>query len=747
MTNRALAILIFVSSLAQNLPAAEPADTASMDPSSEMEEVTVTALRRSERLQDVPVSITALAGAALAEQKITNLTDVVSLVPNLQAGGTVGEGVPVFALRGVSMADFSLNQQGPVATYYDEVYKGSFPFLGLDLFDIERIEVLRGPQGTLYGKNTTGGAVNLISRKPGFDTEGYLTLGYGNYDRKEANGAYQAALSDKLAMRTAFTYAYGDGWFRNALPGHPDMNGTDQWGARLSLLYNANDRLSFLLRLTGTRQNPINFGIYARPGAAGIGAGIYEAYGIELSDSALFRAGLSRYELEDERALHRLHKTASAALTTTWNISDALAVTSVTSTDYGRLYVPEDADGSPMALIEDDVFSVAHQMAEDLRIASAHDTGLNYIFGVYYNRESMTAGTEFHYFTDIPLPCQPSLVACVVRNHFDQTKTTTAAYADLSYKLSEPFILRSGLRVTHDRGSISDYRAQLLNSDGTPVANTVPGSLDFNATTGDHFSNDNVTGKVGFDYKPTPENLLYISVSKGYRASAFNAQAYFLPTELNVAGPETVWAYELGAKSQLLNRLITVNAALFHYAYRGQQALNVDSAPLAQTLVNIPRSRIDGAEVELTAHPIDALRLNLGVGLLRTRIQDAVVSGVDLSGNRLPNSPSVSLTTGVDWDVARTSQGRFTLGLNANMNSKQYLELFNVPRLAQKSVTLLNGQLRYHTPDDRYGVSVWGRNLGNKFYVTSAIDVSGFGFDYFHLGTPRTYGIDFDARL
>ena len=185
MTNRALAILIFVSSLAQNLPAAEPADTASMDPSSEMEEVTVTALRRSERLQDVPVSITALAGAALAEQKITNLTDVVSLVPNLQAGGTVGEGVPVFALRGVSMADFSLNQQGPVATYYDEVYKGSFPFLGLDLFDIERIEVLRGPQGTLYGKNTTGGAVNLISRKPGFDTEGYLTLGYGNYDRKE----------------------------------------------------------------------------------------------------------------------------------------------------------------------------------------------------------------------------------------------------------------------------------------------------------------------------------------------------------------------------------------------------------------------------------------------------------------------------------------------------------------------------------------------------------------------------------
>lgn len=165
----------------QALMAQTAAETVAADP----QEIVVTAQKRSERLQDVPISISAIGGDAVRKQRLSSADDLVSKVANLQLTSTVGDGTPIFALRGVSMSDYSLNQSGPVATYYDEVYKGNFAFLGVALYDLERVEVLRGPQGTLYGKNTTGGAVNLISRKPEIGkTEGYVNLGYGNYNRR-----------------------------------------------------------------------------------------------------------------------------------------------------------------------------------------------------------------------------------------------------------------------------------------------------------------------------------------------------------------------------------------------------------------------------------------------------------------------------------------------------------------------------------------------------------------------------------
>jgi iron complex outermembrane receptor protein len=166
-----------------------------------VEDIVVTAQRREERLQDVPVSVTALSGDTLKSQRIINASDLASVTPNLQSVSTVGSSTPIFALRGISMSDYSLNQASPVATYFDEVYKGNFALLGVSLFDLERVEVLRGPQGTLYGKNTTGGAVNLIAERPGFEPEASLSAGYGNFNRYEANGALQMPLNNTLAAR------------------------------------------------------------------------------------------------------------------------------------------------------------------------------------------------------------------------------------------------------------------------------------------------------------------------------------------------------------------------------------------------------------------------------------------------------------------------------------------------------------------------------------------------------------------
>src|SRR5580704_19594104 len=181
--------------------AAAHADAPPLDTDA-IQEIVVTASKRSESLQSVPVSVTALTSAQLSQLKMDSPSDLVTQVPNLQVNGIVGEGSPLFSLRGVSMFDYSLNQSSPVASYIDEVYKGNFTLFGVELYDLERVEVLRGPQGTLYGKNTTGGAINFITHKPGFDTEGDIKVGFGDYNRREIEGAFQTALvPERVAVR------------------------------------------------------------------------------------------------------------------------------------------------------------------------------------------------------------------------------------------------------------------------------------------------------------------------------------------------------------------------------------------------------------------------------------------------------------------------------------------------------------------------------------------------------------------
>src|SRR5450631_2464674 len=237
------------------------ADTAPAD-SDGIQEIVVTAEKRSETLQSVPVSVTAITSAQLGQLKLDTPSDLVTQVPNLQVNGIVGEGSPLFSLRGVSMFDYSLNQSSPVASYIDEVYKGNFTLFGVELYDLERVEVLRGPQGTLYGKNTTGGAINFITHKPGFTTEGDIKVGVGDYNRREVEGAFQTALiPDRVAVRFAFTYTKVDGFIQNVLPGHPDLEGVDQYGVRLSFLFKASDNLDFTLRLSKSMQDPQNYAI------------------------------------------------------------------------------------------------------------------------------------------------------------------------------------------------------------------------------------------------------------------------------------------------------------------------------------------------------------------------------------------------------------------------------------------------------------------------------------------------------
>lgn len=692
-----------------------------------VEEVIVTAAKRAQNLQDVPISVSAITGDALAKGRVTQVDELVTRVPNLQLSSTVGDNAPIFALRGVSMSDYSLNQSSPVATYYDEVYKGNFALLGVSMFDLERVEVLRGPQGTLYGKNTTGGAVNLITRAPKLgQTTGNLSAGYGNYDRIDLSGAINLPLGETAALRVAGTFANADGWFENVLPGEPDMQSVSEYGLRASLLFEPSDGVQFILRGSTSYQNPRNYGIYAQP-------------------EGVNRPGLGKRQIAANVTDRREARTYSLSLTGNFDVSDTLTVTSITSWDKGRLSIYEDTDGQASQLLEIPYLDRAEQFAQDLRLTSDFDGPLNFILGAYYNREEVFNQATLEIGKDIDSDGAPGVtdadcaigfpVGCLLDNSFDQVKESFAAYSDVSFELTEALTLRGGLRYTHDKGRQKNARADAFGANGALVANLIPpSSLGYET--------DNLSGKIGLDYTLPSGALLYGNYSRGYRGRSFNAQAFFDPSELSIAKAETVDAFEVGAKSQFADRRVTLNMAAFYYRYENQQFLNVDPATAAQTLGNIPRSRIMGGEVELTARPTEHLTFRGGLGLLDTKIEKGIVSGVDVSGNELANAPAATLSTGVDATVMDGDKGKLSLHGDLSYSSSQFFEVLNISRLKQDGYALVSAHIDWESSDGRWNASVWGKNLTDEFYFASRIDLlTGFGLDYNHVGAPRTYGV------
>ncbi|MBS0483029.1 MAG: TonB-dependent receptor, partial [Proteobacteria bacterium] len=488
-------------------------------------EIVVTAAKRAENLQTVPISVSAIGGDELSKSKVGSVDALVTKVVNLQLTSIVGDNTPIFALRGVSMSDYSLNQSSPVATYYDEVYKGNFAFLGVAMYDLERVEVLRGPQGTLYGKNTTGGAVNLISRTARIgETSGYVGAGYGNYNRFDVNGAVNLPLGDKAALRIAGTYSHDNGWFKNVVPGMPDLAQTSEYGLRATLNFEPTDRLKIVLRGSTSFQNPQNYGIFAQP-------------------EATVRAGLSTWQIASNIPTKRRARTWSAALTANYDLTDTLTLTSITSYDKGSLHFFEDTDGQAIKLLEIPYDDEANQFAQDLRLTSNTHGPFDFILGLYYAREKVFNSTNFQiangtdFNNDGVINAQDciagGLYACQFKNRFDQVKKSFAIYSDVNYKVGEHVVLHGGLRYTHDKGEQTGFRSDQLDVNGNFIANLIPLS---NLS----YSTDNLSGKIGADYQFDRGNMIYASISRGYRAPSFNAQAFFSPAELSVAKAEKV---------------------------------------------------------------------------------------------------------------------------------------------------------------------------------------------------------------
>ena len=560
----------------------------------------------------------------------------------------------------------------------------------------------------------------------------------------------------------------------------------DQWGARLSLLFKVSDAVSATLRLSKSEQNPQNYAIMAGDIApTGIGGTGYfrtntgAADGIPLADD----------QVAQNCTPKRRQRNDAASLTIDWSLTPALALTSITSWDQGSLFNPEGTDGAPIDIVKMVGIGKTRQVTQDIRIKSATDGRFDFIAGAYYQHEAMPDSTENRIFNFLDFDgdglvnfqdCAassffagafgfgyPAGVAinpsCRYYNSFDQIRNSWAIYSDGSFQASQTIKLRAGVRYNHDSGAQKNALNQLRGPDGVPIANLgffgnqpegyfgpallIPGTPGYEsavtATRRQDVQTSAVTGHVGIDYTPTEKSLVYLGYSRGYRSAAFNAQFLFTPEDFTQVRPGTLDSYEMGFKTAWLANRLQFNGAVFYCQYKNQQLIDVRPTG-QQPLINLDKSRIVGAELDLIAKPAASLTLHAGLGLLNTKVQRGAVAGglVDIAGHQLPDAPRTSGTLAVDSDAFHALGGQVIVDLDGTYAAKQYFELLNEDRIAQPAYAVAAARIAFHGADDRYEVGVWGRNLTDKFYLVSAVDLQAFGFDYRHRGQPRMLGVD-----
>ena len=705
-------------------------------------DIVVTAQRRVQNLQDVPASITAVSGASLAQRSITTVNDLASSISNLQVANPYGTGSPpAFTIRGISSTDFSANQSRPIAVNIDEGIRQLPSFETVPLFDIDRIEVLRGPQGALYGKNATGGAINIINKKPGFDTSGYLTVGYGHFNRRETDGAVQTAIvPDMLAVRLAYTFLKNDGTIRNRFPGAPNVNQADIFGIRGTILFKPSDGFEAVARFTHSSSGGRNPGIYA-DNVDYAAAGFPELALVPGNN----RAGLGFFENNQNYIGYRDIKTDGVNLQLNVKLSAAFTLTSVTTYDQGKWVETVDTDGTAVNQEYDsDNANNERQFVQELRL-NGNAGRAHLLVGAFYSHDNVDIHYQYTYFTDpaCTVSCSSAYWAglndgskgYVLSNFFNQKRDSYSAYGRVEYDLTDALQLAGGLRWSRDRVAVNKYRA-FLGSLANPYAIATIASTDLVK------SFNNVSGEAVVTWKPGVALTVYGSFKQGYRTGAINGQAYSSINEVVFADPETASSWELGVKSKLA-RGVTLNLAAFYAIYHNQQITSLEqvNGTNIYPLRSIDRSRLYGAEADLYWRIGPTFTFATSLGYTNAIYTKGIVAGLNVAGNPLTNSAKWSGNSSIEWRPVRIGSGEIVVRTDAAYQSRVSFDVHNYPGLDDVGHIVVGGSIEYETP--RWTLTAWGTNLFSEHYFTNALNTVLEGFIYKVRGTPREFG----ARL
>lgn len=684
-----------------------------------LEEVIVTAQKREQNIQDVPIAITALQSSALGDLQMNSGSEIARQIPNLNVSVLGNEDQPKFSLRGVSQSQFQLNASSSTGVFYDEVFVRSSFLGGAQLFDMERVEVLRGPQGTLFGKETVGGAVSFITRAPQFDNDGYLAAEFGNNGYLHVDAAANAELvPDRLAIRIAGNFDQSDGFVENLFPGGRDKSSIDKLSFRGSMLFDDGEGFDATLRLFTTRSSPeavgtITYGF--APGevnAFGTDPRVNPATGDRMSSHEGIYDRQGRIRVEGDGAYLTLNKEFGAA-----------TLTSITSYTDGHFLNEVDGDGTGAPLLHLDFIADVKEYSQDLRLATDTDGRFDLIAGLYYFRDEMDSIFRVMQFAG----------GFTADQTFRQNRESYALYADGTFEVTPKLSIYGGARFTKEEGQLDDFQS-IVNIPGLGIPST---DLEY--------SESEPSGRLGIRYHFSPEVMSYAQYSRGYRSGAFNGGAVAFPGDLNIAKPEFLDALEVGLKSTLWDRRLQLNAAAFYYDFTDQQFINSISVTETQ-LINAGRSEILGLEVELHALLTENFRINAGIGLLDATYQELTLSNLDLSGNQMLEAPKVSWNLSMDYTVP-VGSGELLLHTDASYKSRQFFSAFNEDKFPESLAVAdafeeVNARLAYRGASGKYEIGVWGKNLTDNDTPTGGATDQGT-FTFFNtVPYPRRYGID-----
>lgn len=751
-----------------------------------LQEVVVTAQKRAENIQDVSIAISAFSAETLAALGWTDITQVASQTPNLDIKYVWGNSMPVATIRGIGMNDFQANSKPGVGFYVDEVYLPSIALMGLQLFDMERLEVLKGPQGTLYGRNTNGGAINYITRKPTQESTAYVKGSFGRFDRFEYEAAMGGALSETISGRlSVFGVQQGKGHVLNRVSGkkHGEVD-INAWRAQLR--FQPSDSLDVNVNVHGGQDSSqgayfqhVGFWNKGATGATPAASRFCSAVLRGQRDPANC-VDILQYSDKDNNiyagdytARNDLvyngnkinfddwdldNSSIGGGINVAYEMENGMTLTSISSYEKYDRFQPKESDAQPLLFLDLYFASAIEAFAQEIRLASSGEGSVSWIVGAHYTDESVAEDPPRVLFVDNFLVNRAQVI-------YDQDQSQVAGFGQVDWRLAEDLKLTVGGRYLREKINFTSESSFLRppNFDQATriVLASVPGVVNVAGqapipVTG-KTENNASTWRVALDWKPADNMLLYASASKGYKGGGFNGGFVTNIAQWVPYKPEDVRAYEIGFKSDWANRRLIFNGAAFYNDYTNLQA--VSSRPSAAGVVqnflaNVSEAEIYGTEFDLTARPAPNLEVRAGLGLLRTKNKDPqplfdgpfAAAGV-IAPRKLANSPLYTLNLAVQYDMPMGDGGYLRFATDLNRAGKQFKEIQNNIALEVPDQGMWNGSISWRPASDNWSVSLYGRNLADTEYIMDTLSTpASNGWGVIVYGMPRTYGLSAEYR-
>jgi len=709
-----------------------------------VEEVVVTARRREESLKDVPVAVTAVSGERLAATGAADITTLQQSTPNLTVQVARGSNSTLISfIRGVGQQDPLWGFEPGVGLYIDDVYVARPQAAVLDIFDVQRLEVLRGPQGTLYGRNTIGGAIKYVTAKIEGDPELKLKGNLGSYDQRDIVASAKGQVNDYLGLGLTWASFNRDGFGKNLTTGaeHYDK---DVSAARATVEFTPNDSLFF--RLSGDmvtdRSNP-RHGHRETPGLNALGQPI--AGGEVLSDVYDTRAGAGDKNKVEARGVSFLGE---------WKASDTLTFKSISAYRAGETEGVIDFDNLPAPILDIPARYNDHQFTQEFQALYTGDR-IQGVVGVYY-LNATAAGA----FDTVLGQANLSIATAGAVD----TKSYSA-FADVSYDVTDQLHISLGGRYTHDKKTGQVYRQNFTGIKTRLFGNNtaVPGLVRSNFVSSDTY--EKFTPRVSVSYDLTPDLTGYVSYSQGFKSGGFDmrADAILTPSSVNGYQPEKVESFEGGLKGSFFDRRLTLNSAVFYSKYKDQQITQQTpvGASIASQVLNVGRSHIYGAELEGVAVFTSNLSANFSLGYTKAEFDEyraldlSVAPPVvrDFSDSRVfQNTPEWNGSMSLNWRHDLGDHGSIAFIPSASYRSS--FHMFEIPsRLDQDSYWLLDASVVWTSKDETYRVGLHGKNLGDEEYR-----IGGYNFPQTagvlfgnsvtaYYGPPRTVTLSLEAKF